>query len=52
MIHVNLMISDVYNELSSLRMKNSNRKYKLRTGLFIAWINRWGHILIQYSIYK
>ena len=42
------MISDVHKELSSLRMKNSNRKYKLRTGLFIAWINRWGHILIRY----
>ena len=51
-IHVNLIISDVYKELSSLRMKNSNRKYKFRTGLFIAWINHWGHILIQYSIYK
>ena len=51
-IHVNLIISDVHKELSSLRMKNSNRKYKLRTGLFIAWINRWGHILIRYSINK
>ena len=51
-IHVNLIISDVHKELSSFRMKNSNRKYKLRTGLFIAWINYWGHILIRYSIYK
>ena len=51
-IHVNLIISDLYKELSSLRMKNSNRKYKLRTSLFIARINHWGHILIQYSIYK
>ena len=51
-IHVNLIISDVHKELSNLRMKNSNRKYKLRTGLFIAWINRWGHILIRYLIYK
>ena len=24
---------------------NSNWKYKLRTGLFISWSNRWGHIL-------
>ena len=33
-IHVNLIISDVHKELSSLRMKNSNRKYKLRTGWY------------------
>ena len=51
-IHVNLIINDVHKELSSLRMKSSNRKYKLRTGLFIARINHWGHILNQYSIYK
>ena len=51
-IHVNLIISDVHKELSNLRMENSNRKYKLRTGLFIAWINRWGHNLIRYLIYK
>ena len=34
-IRFNLKISDVHKELSSLRMKNSNRKYKLRTGLFL-----------------
>ena len=48
----NPIISDVHKELSSLRMKNSNRKYKLRTGLFLSWINRKGHILIRYSIYR
>ena len=31
---------------------NSNWKYKLRTGLYISWINRWGRILIRYSIYR
>ena len=50
-IHVNLIICDVHKELSSLRMKNSNRKYKERTGLFTSWINRWGRILIRYSIH-
>ena len=35
-IHFNLIVIDVHKELSSLRIKNSNRKYKLRTGLFIA----------------
>ena len=49
---VNLIISNVHKELSSLQMINSNGKYKLRTGLFISWINRWGRILIRYSIYK
>ena len=31
--------------------KNSNRKYTLRTGLFISWITRWDRFLIRYSIY-
>ena len=51
-IRFNLKISDVHKELSSLGMKNSNQKYKMRTGLFISWINRWGHSLIWYSIYR
>ena len=53
-IHVHLIISDVHKELSSLRMKNWNRKYKLRMGWYtcMSWINRWGRILIRYSIYK
>ena len=49
---LDLIINDVHKELSNLWMKNSNRKYKLRTVLFIAWINRWGYILIRYLIYK
>ena len=44
-----LIISDVHKELLSLQMKNSNRKYKLRTGLFISWINRWG--AVSFSIW-
>ena len=27
-------------------------KIQIENRLFIAWINRWGHILIRYSIYK
>ena len=53
-IHFNLIIRDVHQELSSLRMKNSNLKYKLnlRTDLFILRINQWGRIFIPYSIYR
>ena len=38
-----MVISDVHKELSSF-----TDEYKI----FIAWINRWVHILIMYSIYK
>ena len=34
-IRFNLKISDVHKELSSLRMKNSNRKYKLETEVYL-----------------
>ena len=51
-IRFDLIRNDVRKKLSKLRMKNPNRKYKLRTGLFISWINRWGCILIRYSIYR
>ena len=51
-IRFNLIVIDVHKELSSLGIKNSNRKYKLSTSLFISWINRWGRILIRISIHR
>ena len=47
-----LLLSDVHKDLSLLRMKNWNQKYKSRTSSFISWIIRWDCILSPYSIYR
>ena len=47
-----LLLSDVHKDLSFLRMKNWNQKYKSRTSSFISWIIRWDCILSPYSIYR
>ena len=43
-----LIIRDVHKDLSSLRMKVQIED----DFIYISWINRWGRILIRYSIYR
>ena len=48
--HLDTFYSD--NKWCAQKVIEFTKKYKLRTGLFISWINQWVRILIEDSIYR